>query len=58
MKSVEKQWLEDLVINSTWALLADEGVVRYIAETLCKLHEEENKNNTVIKVLKPNGKTH
>ena len=48
---MEKQWLEDLVINSTWALLADEGVVRYIAETLCKLHEEENKNNTVIKSL-------
>lgn len=51
LKSVEKQWLEDLVINSTWALLADEGVVRHIAETLCKLHEEENKNNTVIKSL-------
>ena len=48
---MEKQWLEDIVINSTWALLADEGIVRYIAETLCKLHEEENKNNTVIKSL-------
>lgn len=51
LKSVDKQWLEDIVINSTWSLLADEGIVRYIAETLCKMHEEETKRNTVIKSL-------
>lgn len=51
LKSVDKQWLEDLVINSTWALLADEGIVRYVAETLCKIHEETSRNNTVIKSL-------
>lgn len=51
LKSVDKQWLEDLVINSTWALLVDEGIVRYIAETLCKIHEETSRNNTVIKSL-------
>lgn len=51
LKSVDKQWLEDIVINSTWALLANEGVVRYVAETLCKIHEETSRNNTVIKSL-------
>lgn len=51
LKSVDKQWLEDIVINSTWALLADEGIVRYVAETLCKIHEETSRNNTVIKSL-------
>lgn len=51
LKSVDKQWLEDIVINSTWALLADKSVVRYIAETLCKMHEEESKRNTNIKSL-------
>ena len=48
---MDKQWLEDIVINSTWSLLADEGIVRYIAETLYKMHEEETKRNTVIKSL-------
>ena len=51
LKSVEKQWLEDVVINSTWTMLADKGVVRYIAETLCKMHEESNHRNTTIKSL-------
>ena len=51
LKAVEKQWLEDTVINTTWSLLADKGVVRYIAETLCKIHEAESKKNTNIKSL-------
>ena len=51
LKAVEKQWLEDAVIDTTWALLADKDIVRCIAESLCKLHEAENKNNTLIKSL-------
>ncbi|MBQ4443277.1 MAG: recombinase family protein [Clostridia bacterium] len=51
LKAVEKQWLEDTVINTTWSLLADKGVVRYIAETLTRLHEAESKKNTNIKSL-------
>ena len=44
---MDKQWLEDIVINSTWAL----RIVRYVAETLCKMHEGTSRNNTVIKSL-------
>ena len=51
MKSVEKQWLEDIVINTTWSMLADKGVIRYIAETLTKIHEIESRKNTIIKSL-------
>ena len=51
LKSVDKQWLEDLVIHSTLSLLADKDTVHKISEALCKLHEEENRNSTTIKSL-------
>ena len=51
LKSVEKQWLEDIVINSTWSMLTDKGVIRHIAESLCKIHENESKKNSKLKSL-------
>lgn len=51
LKSVKKQWLEDTVIHATCELLSDKRIVRHIAETLCKIHEEESENNTKIKSL-------
>ena len=51
LKAVEKQWLEDTVVNATRSFLADKETVRYIAETLCKIHETESKNNLNLKSL-------
>ena len=50
-KSVEKQWLEDIVIKTTWKLLSNVNNIREIAETLCRIHESESRKNTNIKSL-------
>lgn len=50
-ESVNKQWLEDTVINTTWAFLSNKEVVKQIAETLFKLHEAESKTNSNMKSL-------
>lgn len=51
LSSVKKQWLEDNVINTTWAFLSDKETVRTIAETLYKLHQVESKVNSNLKSL-------
>ena len=51
LKSVDKKWLEDLVVNYTWTLLVNKGLVKSIAEKLCKLHDENTRKNTTIKSL-------
>lgn len=51
MKAVEKQWLEDTVIRATWSMLAQNGVVRTIAETLQKIHETESRKSSRVKSL-------
>ena len=50
-KSVNKQYLEDAVIQTTWAMLSDKDTIHTIAEWLYKLHEAENKNNPTLKML-------
>ncbi|MEG2107541.1 MAG: recombinase family protein [Clostridia bacterium] len=50
-QSVSKQWLEDIVINTTWAFLSDKKTVQTIAETLFKLHQTESKVNSNLKSL-------
>ena len=50
-KAVEKQWLEDTVVNTTWALLVDKAMIRSIAETLTNMHETESKKDSKIKAL-------
>lgn len=49
--SVNKQWLEDTVINKTWEFLSNKDIVREIAETLFKLHQAESKSNSNLKSL-------
>ncbi len=51
LKSINKQWLEDLVIKSTWTMLTNKNTVHSIAEKIYKVHERENKNNTLLKSL-------
>lgn len=50
-ESVNKQWLEDIVINTTWAFLSDKETVHAIAENLFKQHEAESKVNSNLKSL-------
>lgn len=51
LKSINKQWLEDIVINITWNMLSNKELVYSIAENLYRLIERENKNNAVLKSL-------
>ena len=51
LKRIDKQTLEDSVLNATWAILNDSGAVKWIAESLCKMHERESKRNTNLKSL-------
>ena len=49
--SVRKTELEDLVIETTAKLLSDDGSLEFLAETICKRINENNKTNTTIKSL-------
>ena len=51
LKSVRKQYLEDIVLNTVWNILSEKGVVRMIATTLYKLHEKECKDSSTLKSL-------
>lgn len=51
LKAVDKQWLENLVIDTVWTMLSDKELIREISLTLCKIHEEENRKNTNMKSL-------
>lgn len=39
-KSISKQELEDIVVQTTWKLLANEETVAFIADAIVKLHEK------------------
>ena len=51
LKSINKQQLEDIVIQYTWNLLSQNDSVNKIAEGICKLHKEQNINNLQLKRL-------
>ena len=41
-KSVKKQWIEDIVVNATMAMIMDDSVVDYIADLVMELQRREN----------------
>ncbi len=49
--SVNKQWLEDTVINATVEMLKSEDNIRYIATSLFNLYKKEPENNFALKIL-------
>ncbi len=51
LKSVQKQYLEDTVLQTVWQILTDAGIVRTIAETLLALHKNKSKSNITLKAL-------
>ena len=57
LKSVRKQYLEDIVLNTVWNVLAEKGVIRMIATTLFKLHEKECKDSSALKSLEARRNT-
>ena len=52
LKTVPKQMLEDLVIETTTVLLKQNGNIKKIAEELYALHQKETNDNTALKSLK------
>ncbi len=51
LKSVKKQYLEDIVLQTVWQVLIDSDIVNTIAKTVLMLHETKIKNNTILKSL-------
>lgn len=51
MSSVNKELLEDLVVNTTLQLLSSDEVITKIAKSVYKVHEEANRNDAVLKSL-------
>ena len=49
--SINKQWFEDYIIQTTWNLLNDEEVINEIVNKVCKLHESLSKDQIIIKSL-------
>lgn len=41
-KSVKKEWIEDLVVNETMAMLMDDDMIEAIVSMLMRLQDEEN----------------
>ncbi len=41
-KSVKKEWIEDLVVNETMAMLMDDDMIEAIVSMLIRLQDEEN----------------
>ncbi len=50
-KTVQKQYLEDLVINKTVELLRDDDTIHYIAEEMHRTHQQMVKDDTMLKSL-------
>ncbi|MCM1296079.1 MAG: recombinase family protein [Muribaculaceae bacterium] len=51
LKSVRKQVLEDIVINTTATLLKDKNNIRFIAERIFNLHKQQTDNDFIINGL-------
>ena len=49
--SVNKQWLEDTVINATVEMLKSEDNIRYITTSLFNLYKKESEDNSALKIL-------
>ncbi len=50
-KTIQKQFLEDLVINRTVELLKNDSCIHAIAEGMCKIHQQMMKDDTKLKSL-------
>lgn len=51
LHSVGKQYLEDIVIQTTWRFLSEKSTVKQIAETLYQMHERDCRSNSILKSL-------
>ena len=51
LKTACKKEIEDIVINTTWQLLSDNGSVKALAELICRRINEKSRNNANIKSL-------
>ena len=51
LHSVGKQYLEDIVIQTTWRFLAEKNTAKQIAETLYQMHERDCRSNSILKSL-------
>ena len=51
LHSVGKQYLEDIVIQTTWRFLAEKNTAKQIAETLYQMHERDCRSNFILKSL-------
>lgn len=50
-KTISKQLLEDLVVDTTWSMLQDQGAVEMLADKIQKLHEQQSRDNLCLKSL-------
>ena len=51
LKSVSKEWFEDLLIQTTWQLLEENNAIDELVYAILKKHKNENKENALIKSL-------
>ncbi|MGN1040255.1 MAG: recombinase family protein, partial [Candidatus Fimimonas sp.] len=50
-KPVQKQWLEDTVINATTQMLSSVNNVKVIAQNIFEVHKKETADNTALKLI-------
>ena len=50
-KTISKQLLEDLVVDTTWSMLQDQGAVEMLVDKIQKLHEQQSRDNLCLKSL-------
>ena len=50
-KPVQKQWLEDTVINATTQMLLSVNNVKVIAQNIFEVHKKETADNTALKLI-------
>lgn len=51
LKAVQKDWIEDLVINTTWQLIVENDALDTLVNAIYKKHQTENKESVLIKSL-------
>ena len=51
LSAVSKEWLEDAVFTKTYELFSNEENLNYIVNSIYKLHQENNKEDALIKSL-------
>lgn len=51
LKSVQKNWIEDLVIQTTWQLIEENAALDDLVNAIFKKHQTENKEAALIKSL-------